>query len=99
MHSGEVDAVVLHGFGRAGMDSQETGIFKFFREAEKKHIMGFSDLEREMGLPVFIGNHHGFWESKTISEVNEQGLRVYTRLHDIAWMLSAMAEYWSKKLV
>ena len=91
MQSKEVDAVVLHGFGRAGMDSQETETLRLFREVEKEQILGFSDLEKEMDLPVLIGNHHGFWESKTISELNEQGLRVYTRLHDIAWILSAMA--------
>jgi acetyltransferase len=98
MNSGEVDAVVLHGFGRAGMDSHETEALRLFREVEKKQILGFSALESEIGLPVFIGNHHGLWESKTISDLNKQGLRVFTRLHDIAWMLSAMAEYWSKRI-
>jgi acyl-CoA synthetase (NDP forming) len=97
LQSGEVDAMVIHGFGRAGMNIQEAGAAKFFQEVEKQQILGLSDLEKDVGLPVFIGNHHGLWESKTISELNAQGLRVYTRLHDIAWILSALAEYYSQR--
>ena len=97
IQSGEVDAMVLHGFGQAGMESQGTETPRLSREVEKNQILQFSGLEREMDLPVFIGNHHGIWESKTISELNEKGIRIYTRLHDIAWILSAMVKYWSKR--
>ncbi len=97
--SGEVDAVVFHGFGRAGMELEDKEAPRLSRAVEKSQILGFSDIERETGLPVLIGNHHGPWESRTISELNEEGVRVYTRLHDIAWMLSAMAGYWGKNPV
>lgn len=90
--SGEVDAVVFHGFGRAGTLA-ETEQPRLSREVEKDQILGFAELEKETGLPVLIGNHHGIWESGAINEVNEQGVRIYTRLHDIAWILSAMAAY------
>jgi predicted small integral membrane protein len=89
--------MVIHGFGRAGMDIQATGAAKVFQEVEKRQILCLSYLEKEVCLQVLIGNHHGLWESKTISELNKQGLRVYTRLHDIAWILSAMADYYSNR--
>jgi acyl-CoA synthetase (NDP forming) len=98
MQSGEVDAMVLHGFGQASTDTPLTDAERLFGNAQKKQILGFSDLERVLDLPVFIGNHHGFWESQIISELNQQGVRVYTRLHDIAWILSAMAAYGCKNL-
>ncbi|MFH1488077.1 MAG: CoA-binding protein [Pseudomonadota bacterium] len=96
LRSGEVDAIILHGIGRAGM--QETDTRKGFREVEKNQILGFSALEKETGIPVMIGNHHGLWESRTISDLTGQGVRIYDRLHDIAWMLSAMQQYWKKRL-
>ena len=96
--SGEVDALILHGFGRAGMHSQETEALKQIHDIQTQQILGFNDLEREMGLPVFIGNHHSLWESRIISELNKQGLRVYSRLHDMAWLLSAMVQYWNQRL-
>lgn len=97
LQSGEVDALVLHGFARPGTDPPATGRPRLSREVEKDQILGFADLESETGLPVLIGNHHGIWESETIGDLNQKGIRVYTRLHDIAWILSAMATYWSKK--
>jgi len=96
--SGEADAMILHGIGSAGMHSQETEALKQIHEAQRRQILGFNDLEGEMGLPVFIGNHHSIWESGIISELNKQGLRVYTRIHDMAWLLSDMVQYWNKRL-
>jgi acyl-CoA synthetase (NDP forming) len=98
LRSGEVDGMILHGFGRAGMDPQEKEEMKQFREEQKKQTPGFSDLEKELGFPVLIGNHHSLWESRTIKEITEEGVRVYNRVHDIAWLLSAMAEYWGKRI-
>lgn len=98
LRSGEVDGMILHGFGRAGMDPQEKEEMKQFREEQKKQTLGFSDLEKELGFPVLIGNHHSLWESRTIKEITEEGVRVYNRVHDIAWLLSAMAEYWGKRI-
>ena len=97
LHSGEVDSMILHGIGRAGMHSPETESEQLFYEAEIKQVLGFVDMEREMGLPVLIGNHNSIWESRVVSELNKQGVRVYTRIHDIAWLLSAMVQYWQHK--
>jgi hypothetical protein len=46
-----------------------------------------------MGIPVLIGSHYSPWESQVISDLNKQGIRIYNRLHDIAWLLTAMYEY------
>ena len=92
--SKEVDALVLHGIGRPGMHSAETGEeWKIFLEIEKQQVNKICAMEKEMGIPVLIGSHYTPWESQAISDLNKQGLRVYNRLHEIAWLLKAMYEY------
>ena len=95
--SKEVDALILHGIGRPGMHSPTTPEeWKIFLEIEKQQINEICALEREMGIPVLIGSHYNPWESQAISDLNKQGVRVYNRLHEIAWLLTAMYEYGHK---
>jgi len=92
--SKEVDALILHGIGRPGMHSPATPEeWKIFLEIEKQQVKGICALEREMGIPVLIGSHYNPWESQAISDLNKQGIRIYNRLHEIAWLLTAMYEY------
>ena len=92
--SKEVDALILHGIGRPGMHSPATPEeWKIFLEIEKQQVKGICALEREMGIPVLIGSHYNPWESQAISDLNKQGIRIYNRLHEIAWLLTAMHEY------
>jgi acyl-CoA synthetase (NDP forming) len=92
--SKEVDALVLHGIGRPGMHSPATPEeWKIFLEIEKQQVKGICALEKEMGIPVLIGSHYNPWESQAISDLNKQGIRIYNRLHEIAWLLTAMHEY------
>ena len=97
--SGEVDALILHGVGRPGMQageiSQES---KILFDAEKQQIRGFTSLEQEIGLPVFIGSHYNPWESQVISDLNKEGIRVYNRLNEIAQVLYAIYVYWKNRL-
>jgi acetyltransferase len=91
LQSGEVDALVVHGIGRPGMHTPQTAPeMKLMLAFTKEQILGFVDFEKEFGLPVIIGNHHSPWESQTVSDLNKQGIRFYSRLHDIAWLLAAM---------
>lgn len=96
LDSGEVDALILHGMGRPGMLTAETSDeTKLFFEFEKMSIRAFSGLEKEMGKPVFIGSHFSIWESQVVCDLNNEGIRVYNRLDEIAQILSRMhAAYW-----
>jgi len=94
LESGEVDALVVHGFGRPGLHDEDTPVeMKAFLEIEKQMIKGVQSLEKEMGIPVLIGSHHSIWESQAIFELNKQGIRIYNRLDEIAQLLSLMLEY------
>jgi hypothetical protein len=72
--------------------------WKIFLEVEKQQIQGFTDLEMEIGLPVFIGSHYNPWESQVISDLNKEGIRVYNRLNEIARILYALHVYWKNRL-
>ena len=99
LESSEVDALILHGVGRPGMHAEEPpDETKLFLEVEKQQIRSFSALEKELGVPVFIGSHYNPWESQVISDLNKEGIRVYNRLHEIAQVLYALYAYWKKRL-
>ena len=92
--SRELDALVLHGVGRPGMITEESPMeMKFFRDIEVQEIQGFHGLEKEFHRPVLIGAHYSPWESQAVRDVNEQGIRTYNRLSDIACLLDRMAAY------
>lgn len=97
--SGEADALVIHGFGRAGMKMKESNEADIFHEVQKEQVIRVAGLEKEFGLPVIVGNHHSQWESQAVQDLNHQGIRVYNRLSDIAVLLSRMRDYWRKRLI
>jgi acyl-CoA synthetase (NDP forming) len=95
LSSAEVDALVLHGIGRPGMHSEDTPEeWKIFLEVEKQQIQQFHALQKEIGIPVLIGSHYSPWESQAIHDLNKQGVRIYNRLHEIAWLLASMHGCW-----
>ncbi len=99
LESGEIDALILHGVGRPGMHAEDTpDEWKIFLEVEKQQIQGFTDLEKEIGISVFIGSHYNPWESQVISDLNKEGIRVYNRLNEIAQILYALHIYWKNRL-
>jgi len=95
--SGEVDALILHGLGRADFVRNDgpTGR-RISLEFEKQVMRGYDRLQQEFRKPVILGSHHSSWESQTISELQGEGLRVLNRLDEIAQMLFRMYEYWRK---
>jgi len=98
LSSGEVDALILHGMGRAGMLGKDAPTrLKLFLDIDKRVIQGFNDLERETGLPVLIGSIFTPWESQVVYDLNERGIRIYNRLDETAKLLSLMYEYWKTK--
>lgn len=97
LSSKEADALILHGFGRPGMHSDDMpDEMKIYSEIEKRVMRGYDDLERETGIPVLIGSNYSPWESQVIHDLNDEGLRIYNRLDDIAAILYLMSEYRKK---
>jgi len=97
LESGEVDALILHGMGRVGMLTAETSNeMKQFFEFEKMSIRDFSRLEEETGKPVFIGTPFNIWESQVVCDLNNEGIRIYNRLDEIAQTLSRMHTAWRR---
>jgi acyl-CoA synthetase (NDP forming) len=95
--SGEVDAMVLHGFGRAGQKASEGKDSDIFYDVQKEQALKIAALEKKYNRPVLVASHHSQWESQTVQELIQQGIRVYTRLSDIAVVLSGLHAYWRKK--
>ena len=95
--SGEADALILHGLGRAGFVRDGTPRGKeIFMELEKQAMRGYNGLQREFGKPVVLGSYHSSWESQAVSDLQGEGIRVHHRLEEIAQILFRMYEYWRR---
>ncbi|MCJ7687420.1 MAG: CoA-binding protein [Desulfobacteraceae bacterium] len=96
--SGEADAIILHGMGRPGMlDEDAPERLRLFLEINKEIIRGYAAMEKELGLPVFIGSIFAPWESQVIYDLNKEGIRIYDRLDEIAQILSLMYQYRARR--
>jgi acyl-CoA synthetase (NDP forming) len=96
--SGEVDALVLHGLGRPGNMKEDAKIEdKFYFEFEMKAMKEYNSLEKEFNIPVLIANHYRTLESQANLDLIKEGIRVYSRLDEIAQILSRMYTYWAKR--
>ena len=96
--SGEVDSIILHGMGRPGMlgdDAPER--LRIFLEINKEIIRGYTEMEKTFNLPVLIGSIYAPWESQVVFDLNEEGIRIYDRLDEIAQILSMMSRYWARR--
>jgi hypothetical protein len=67
-------------------------------DIERRYIQGFNALEKESQRPVLIGSHYSPWESRTIYDMNKQGIRIYNDIDKIADLLSLMYQYWKVRL-
>ena len=95
LRSSEVDALILHGLGRPGMlDDNASDEIRLFLEVEKQSMQGFNTLEKEFNVPVFIGSHFSPWESQAIHDLTMEGIRVYNRLDEIAYLFAFMHQYY-----
>jgi len=98
LSSGEVDALIVHGIGRPGMQTEDTPAeWKIFLDIEKQQIQGLDDLEKKAGIPVLIGSHYSPWESQVVCDLNKQGIRIYNNLYETAQLLSLMYDYWRRR--
>ncbi|MBW1803170.1 MAG: CoA-binding protein [Deltaproteobacteria bacterium] len=98
LKSGEADAIILHGMGRPGMlDEKAPERLRLFLEINKEIIRGYAGMEKEFGLPVFIGSIFAQWESQVIYDLNKEKIRIYDRLDEIAQILSLMYRYRARR--
>jgi acyl-CoA synthetase (NDP forming) len=98
LESGEADAMILHGMGRPGMlDENAPDRLRIFLVINKEIVRGYVELEKEFGIPVLIGSVYSSNESQVTHDLNEEGIRVYDRLDEIAQILSRMYRYSSRK--
>ena len=96
--SGEADALILHGMGRPGMlDENAPERLRIFLEINKEIVRGYNQLEKDFGTPVLIGSIYGPTESQVTHDLNEEGIRIYDRLDEIAQILSRVHRYYSHR--
>jgi acyl-CoA synthetase (NDP forming) len=94
LSSGEVDALVFHGIGGPEIhDEGPQSNFRSYVDFEKELIKAFSELENETNIPVLIGTHYSRWESPSVSDLQEEGIRIYNRIDEITQILSLMQQY------
>jgi acetyl-CoA synthetase (ADP-forming) len=97
LSSGEVNALILHGVSRPGMLGKDAPPrLKLFLDINKEVIRRFHGLEKTTGLTVLIGSPYTPWQSQAVHDLNEEGIRIYNRLDEIAQLLSLMHDYWEK---
>jgi len=95
LSSGEVDALIFHGLGAMGTGGP---IAKdSVLQLEKDVLLGYSGLQAETGRPVMIGSALSQWESPSVHDIHEAGIRMYNRLDEIALILSLMYGYWRRR--
>ena len=97
--SGEVDALIFHGFGRPGINRKEVSqSWKDFFAMERAVMKGYHDLETELEIPVILGSCLTHSESQAVHNLNLEGIRVVNRLDEIAFLLACMYQYSSKSI-
>lgn len=94
--SGEANALILHGMGRPGMlEENASERLRMFLEINKAIVRGYAQLEKDFGIPVLIGSIYAPSESQVTHDLNEEGIRIYDRLDEIAQILSRLHRYYS----
>ena len=96
--SRDADALILHGMGRPGMlgeDAPER--LRIFLEINKEVVRGYTRLEKDFAIPVLTGSIYAPGESQVTHDLNEEGIRIYDRLEEIAQILSRMHRYYSRR--
>ena len=97
LSSGEVDALVFHGFGRPGFIREGTPRGRqLFLKMEKEVLRRYNGLQQEAGKPVILGSRLSAWESQAIFDLQGEGVRFLHRLDAIAHILFWMKTYWGK---
>ncbi len=84
----------LHAEFNGSASPERLGIFL---EINKEIVRGYTKLEKDFGIPVLIGSIYAQGESQVTHDLNEEGIRIYDRLDEIAQILSRMHRYYSRR--
>ncbi|MBW2102119.1 MAG: CoA-binding protein [Deltaproteobacteria bacterium] len=93
LSSGEVDALVLHGFGRLAFIAQDPESTQIIVEMEKEVMRSCARLQEKYGLPVLIASAVLPSHGPAVREVLEEGVTVYHQLEEIADILALKRGY------
>ena len=70
---------------------------RIFLEINKETVRGYTKLEKDFDIPVLIGSIYAPGESQVTHDLNEEDIRIYDRLDEIARILSRMHRYYSRR--
>ena len=79
------------------VDKSDPGERPPYLDIEEQTIRAFSELEKETGIPVLIGNHYTRWESQVLSDLYEQGIRTYNHIDELSHILLRMYQYGQRR--
>jgi acetyltransferase len=95
LSSTEIDALVYHGYGLRGMDSDSLPKWVSDNQREEEELLRRGvEMMRAYGKPLLIGCHMSHLESATIRNLVQDGIPVLSRLEDIADCLSSLYLYY-----
>lgn len=97
LSEGEIDALVVHGFGQIGMepDILPEGIRKRQRDEEETLRRGV-ELMRRYDKPLVIGSLMSHLESPTIRNLVLEGIPAFARLEEIGDLLATLHHHYQK---
>jgi acyl-CoA synthetase (NDP forming) len=98
LSSPDIQALILYGFGRPGLVTEDTSPGrKLFLELEKQLMRSYHVLQQEMDKPVILGCCSSKWGSQAVFDLEQEGFRIHHRLDEISQILSRMYRYWERK--
>jgi acetyltransferase len=85
LSSTEIDALIYHGYGLSGMESDSLPKWVRERQKDEEELLrkGVEGM-RAYGKPLLIGCHMSHLESATVRNLVQDGIPVFSRLEDIA---------------
>lgn len=92
LSSTEIDALIYHGYGLKGMDSEALPKWVGERQKDEEELLRKAvEVMRAYGKPLLIGCHMSHLESATVRNLVQDGIPIFSRLEDIAdclWSLT-----------
>ncbi len=92
--SGEIDGLIFHGLGRPGMarEREADRARGVFLSVEVSLMRDVQALESQIKKPVLLGCCLSPWESQAVCDLNQEHIRTYQRLDEMALGLRLLAD-------
>jgi acyl-CoA synthetase (NDP forming) len=91
--SGEVDALILHGFGRLGFMKEPESPMAMMVEIEKSVMRECARLSEGTHKPVLVASAIHPGQSPAVHDLIEEGMLIFHQLDEIADVLSLMYDH------